>query len=161
MTEQWSIQLVPCFKAPTRRCECRQRESVSVVSVWTAPGLSEPFCSIQHVESVATRQWEKSLWLAVQVSRPAYEKRQRGKNPWACHCCFHGYTHLAQLFLIFLLCLFTSSICNFLSDMISVRSVCIASSWEQFVFLCRGICLSAGTAWTSLLVASCCLHRVK
>ncbi len=57
--------------------------------------LSGAFWPIKHVESAMTCWWEKSLWLAVQESRPAnkdtYTKRE---SPLACCCSFHGYTHI-------------------------------------------------------------------
>ncbi len=94
---------------------------------------------------------------------------QRGNAPWTCRCGFHGYTHLARLFLIFLLCLFTRAMCNFLSDMLSVRSSFIvrvgskkADQPEQrLVFLWRGIRLGAGAAQASLLVVCCCSRPVN
>ncbi len=61
-------------------CE-QQRRNCSV--------LVEASWPIQPVELVVTNQWEKALWLAVQVSRTTQERKtwiQRGKASWACCC---------------------------------------------------------------------------
>lgn len=68
------------------------------------------------------RQLQESLWLAVQVSWSVHEKRAETK---ACRCSHHGLTHLTRLLLIVLLPLH-SAICDFLSDIFSVRRGCIS-----------------------------------
>ncbi len=99
-----------------------------------------------------------------QTSARKKTQKQRGNAPWVCGCSFHGYTHLAQLFLIFLPCLFTWASVTFYQTCSSVQSSYISESGfkrQQFVFLWRGICLRAVAARTRLLVASCRLRRVN
>ncbi len=99
-----------------------------------------------------------------QTSARKKTQKQRGNAPWVCGCGFHGYTHLAQLFLIFLPCLFTWASVTFYQTCSSVQSSSISESGfkrQQFVFLWRGICLWAVAARTRLLVASCRLRRVN
>ncbi len=60
----------------------------------------------------------------------------------------------------------TSAICNFLSDILSVRSSFVSKSGLKKMLLnhnglWRRICFGTGTAHTSVLVASCCLLRVN
>lgn len=62
----------------------------------------------------------------------------------ACPCSIHALTHLARFLLIFLLCLFVVSICNFLSNMFSLRSGSFRESGvKKYCLIITTVCISA------------------
>ncbi len=63
-----------------------------------------------------------SIWLFRLVNQHMKKDREtEWESPLSLSYSFHDYTHLVWLFLIFLLCHFTNAICNFLSEILSVR----------------------------------------
>ncbi len=87
----------------------------------------------------ATRWWEKSLWLAVQISGPAHKKRhgnREGKPPKPVAVVFM-ITHI-----IFLLCLFTSAIWNFLSGISVISSFISEGGFKKCFLVTTTVCVS-------------------
>ncbi len=115
-----------------RTCQsCQQKSVWCERQRWSSSALVRGFladstcriCSESLVREIALIG-RSCRWTSSQKQT----QKQRGKAPWACHCSFHGYTHLAQLLLIFLFCLFTNVICNSVSDILSVQRSCISES---------------------------------
>ncbi len=92
-------------------------------------------------------------------------------NEAICRLCRRWWWLKGETPQIFFLCLFTSTICNFLLDILSVRSSYVSESeFKKCCFIVTAVCISVeresprcgrDAARTRLLVTSCSLQGVK